>query len=62
MTFGHKYKLNNLKQCKNCLFAPLAQLDRASVYGTEGQEFESLVARQQKKTDNSVFFCCVSNE
>jgi hypothetical protein len=25
--------------------APLAQLDRASVYGTEGREFESLRAR-----------------
>ena len=27
--------------------APLAQLDRASVYGTEGQGFESLRARSQ---------------
>jgi hypothetical protein len=26
--------------------APVAQLDRASVYGTEGREFESLRARQ----------------
>jgi hypothetical protein len=26
-------------------FAPVAQLDRASVYGTEGREFESLRAR-----------------
>src|ERR1035437_3657040 len=25
--------------------APVAQLDRASVYGTEGREFESLLAR-----------------
>ena len=28
--------------------APVAQLDRASVYGTEGREFESLRARSQK--------------
>ena len=28
--------------------APVAQLDRASVYGTEGREFESLRARQRK--------------
>src|SRR5262245_51852440 len=27
------------------LFAPVAQLDRASVYGTEGQRFESSRAR-----------------
>jgi hypothetical protein len=26
--------------------APVAQLDRASVYGTEGREFESLLARK----------------
>ena len=29
-------------------FAPLAQLDRALVYGTKGQEFESLTARHKK--------------
>jgi hypothetical protein len=28
--------------------APVAQLDRASVYGTEGREFESLRARPLK--------------
>ena len=28
--------------------APLAQLDRASGYGPEGQEFESLAACQEK--------------
>jgi hypothetical protein len=28
--------------------APIAQLDRASVYGTEGQGFESLWAHRQK--------------
>src|SRR4051794_22507313 len=28
--------------------APVAQLDRASVYGTEGQGFESLLARRVK--------------
>src|SRR5438309_8465597 len=29
-------------------FAPVAQLDRASVYGTEGREFESLRARGEE--------------
>ena len=29
--------------------APVAQLDRASVYGTEGREFESLRARQETR-------------
>lgn len=28
--------------------APLAKLDIASVYGTEGQEFESLTVHQKK--------------
>src|SRR6185312_7008806 len=30
-------------------YAPIAQLDRASVYGTEGQGFESLWAHQDEK-------------
>ena len=30
---------------KPCSFAPLAQLDRASDYGSEGREFESSAAR-----------------
>ncbi len=30
---------------ESALEAPVAQLDRASVYGTEGREFESLRAR-----------------
>ncbi len=29
------------------IYAPLAQLDRALVYGTKGQEFESLTAHQK---------------
>jgi hypothetical protein len=29
--------------------APVAQLDRASVYGTEGREFESLRARYERR-------------
>lgn len=32
-------------------FAPLAQLDRASVSGTEGRRFESCVARRGQLTD-----------
>ena len=31
--------------------APLAQLDRASDYGSEGQEFESLRAYQKNQTE-----------
>ena len=33
---------------KPCSFAPLAQLDRASDYGSEGREFESSAARHLK--------------
>ena len=39
--------------------APLAQLDRALVYGTKGQEFESLAARQQKRLPFGSLFCCM---
>src|SRR2546430_635801 len=35
--------------------APVAQLDRASVYGTEGREFESLRARLRKPRYGGVF-------
>lgn len=31
-------------------YVPLAQLDRASDYGSEGREFESSAARQNKTT------------
>ena len=34
---------------KPCSFAPLAQLDRASDYGSEGREFESSAARHNFK-------------
>ena len=34
-------------EAKLASLAPVAQLDRASVYGTEGREFESLRARSQ---------------
>src|SRR3954454_15956856 len=36
--------------------APVAQLDRASVYGTEGQRFESSRARFESPTYRGVFF------
>ena len=35
--------------------APVAQLDRASVYGTEGREFESLRARYVKASKMEAF-------
>ena len=38
--------------------APVAQLDRASVYGTEGREFESLRARY-KRPANARFSCLI---
>ena len=43
-------------------FAPLAKLDIASVYGTEGQEFESLTAHQKAAGLVSCRFliCCAS--
>ena len=31
-------------------YAPVAQLDRVSDYESEGREFESLPARQEKRT------------
>ena len=36
--------------------APVAQLDRASVYGTEGREFESLRARYESPALRGFFF------
>src|SRR5690606_34352019 len=39
-------------------YAPIAQLDRASVYGTEGQGFESLWAHQSKFPLNRVGISC----
>ncbi len=35
--------------------APLAKLDIASVYGTEGQEFESLTVHQKKRSKSIGF-------
>src|SRR5215212_6797644 len=35
--------------------APVAQLDRASVYGTEGQRFESSRARSKTPVNTGVF-------
>lgn len=44
-------------------YVPLAQLDRASDYGSEGREFESSAARQKKTAiflkKVVVFFCSV---
>ena len=37
------------------LIAPLAKLDIASVYGTEGQEFESLTVHQGDLEKGSLF-------
>src|SRR5438046_3373218 len=37
-----------------CPHAPVAQLDRASVYGTEGREFESLRARLKTPGNSGV--------
>ena len=43
-------------------YAPLAQLDRALVYGTKGQEFEPLTARQKIPCSNEqgIFLFCVA--
>ena len=50
-----------IKQSDNTrAFAPLAQLDRASVYGTEGWGFELLMVRQPKgHAKNLRVFCVV---
>ena len=37
-------------------YAPLAQLDRALVYGTKGQEFESLTAHHIKNESYVIRF------
>jgi hypothetical protein len=37
--------------------APVAQLDRASVYGTEGREFESLRARSESPAAAGLLLC-----
>ena len=42
----------------NNTFAPLAKLDIASVYGTEGQGFESLTACHKKRIPNRYPFLC----
>lgn len=39
-----------------CVFAPLAQLDRASVYGTEGCWFESSAAQLAGRRSSGVYF------
>ena len=36
-------------------YAPLAQLDRAFVYGTKGQGFESLATHQKQKHEQLLF-------
>ncbi len=42
---------------------PLAQLDRASDYGSEGREFESSAARQNNsEADASLLFYCEYNK
>ena len=37
-------------------YAPLAQLDRAFVYGTKGQGFESLATHQKQKNSSLELF------
>src|SRR3954467_14890442 len=37
------------RRLHSCIAAPVAQLDRASVYGTEGQRFESSRARSNSR-------------
>src|SRR5579875_359231 len=41
--------------------APVAQLDRASAYGTEGQGFESLRARYKHRCSPAVFVVSMSS-
>ncbi len=46
---------------KAVVYAPVAQLDRASGYGPEGHGFESSSARQNKENQfariGSLYFC-----
>src|SRR4051812_45055256 len=41
------------RRLHSCIAAPVAQLDRASVYGTEGQRFESSRARWFTRTSGA---------
>ncbi len=43
-----------LKRLKRAHCAPLAQLDRVSGYGPEGQGFESLTAYQRKSPETAM--------
>ena len=47
---------NSLAFAKASIYAPLAQLDRALVYGTKGWGFELLMARQSGTLLSSVPF------
>ena len=42
--------------CFHRLFAPLAQLDRALVYGTKGWGFDLLKARQKGEPSALLFY------
>src|SRR3954453_22451346 len=44
-----------LRRLHSCGAAPVAQLDRASVYGTEGQRFESSRARDEGPAKQGLF-------
>src|SRR4051794_30446182 len=43
------------RRLHSCIAAPVAQLDRASVYGTEGQRFESSRARDEGPAKRGLF-------
>ncbi len=50
INFSSNYckKHKNVLECKKFEYALLAQLDRALVYGTKGQGFESLTTHQKQ--------------
>ncbi len=51
--------VGRMKTKTNIDFALLAQLDRVFGYEPKGQGFESLAARQQKRTPMGVLFCFI---
>ena len=63
LTFLLDNNIISMLKRKALSYVALAQLDRASGYGPEGQGFESLMLRQQNPTQTSwafVFLCCAS--
>ena len=54
---GRGFKRRTSRAMASCVSAPVAQLDRVSVFETEGWEFKPLRARQLEPCDNADLPC-----